>query len=299
MSYQFKHLVKDGTIGSGSYVFRQYSEQVTPQEEYFLTFSSPNSFTLSVNNNTKSWDGTLEYSTDKITWSTWAGTSGITSSNDGKLYIRGIGNTVITGSSASSSTCPWRLNGSNISISGNVENLLDYATVELGNHPAMGEGAFNVLFAYPAGSPSGNIIDISQIVLPATTLTYRCYRGMFQCCTSLTTAPVLPATTLANECYSYMFFTCTSLTTAPALPATMLKEWCYKEMFYNCTSLYVSDTQTTQAQYEWRIPASGVITGTTYSQDYMFTYCLGTRSSNNFAGASGQQFTYYTQNVPV
>lgn len=273
---------------------------IRPAGEPYLTFSSPNSFTLSVNNSTKTWNGTLEYSTDKNTWTTWSGTSAISSSNDGKLYIRGIGNTIITGSSATSSTCPWRLRGSNISISGNIENLLDYATVELGNHPTMGNGAFNVLFAYPSSNTNGNIVDISQIVLPATTLTHRCYRGMFQGCTSITTAPKLPATTLASECYSYMFFYCTSLTTIPQLPATTLTNSCYLAMFYNCTALYVSSTQTTQAQYEWRIPTNSVISGTiTYSQNNMFQYCPGTRSSDNLGGQPGQQYIYYTQNEPV
>ena len=54
-----------------------------------------------------------------------------------------------------------------------------------------------------------------------------CYNGMFNGCTSLTTAPELPATTLANNCYSMMFWNCTSLTQAPELPATTLAERCY------------------------------------------------------------------------
>ena len=47
------------------------SLQVKP----YLTFKSPNSFTLAVNDTTKHWDGTLEYSTDASTWSTWNGTT--------------------------------------------------------------------------------------------------------------------------------------------------------------------------------------------------------------------------------
>ena len=73
--------------------------------------------------------------------------------------------------------------------------------------------------------------------LPATTLTPLCYRYMFCGCTSLTSAPQLPATTLAEYCYEYMFASCTSLTSAPQLPATTLAEYCYKEMFAYCTSL--------------------------------------------------------------
>ena len=76
--------------------------------------------------------------------------------------------------------------------------------------------------------------------LPALTLTDKCYSFMFQNCTSLTTAPILPATALAQSCYFSMFQNCTSLTTAPILPATALANECYEGMFYGCTSLTVA-----------------------------------------------------------
>jgi hypothetical protein len=86
------------------------------------------------------------------------------------------------------------LSGTNISIRGNIENLLDYATVANGEHPIMAS---------------------------------YCYSGMFAECASLTTAPELPATTLADSCYTSMFGQCTSLTIAPELPATILADNCY------------------------------------------------------------------------
>ena len=74
--------------------------------------------------------------------------------------------------------------------------------------------------------------------LPATTLAVACYVDMFSGCTSLTQAPsVLPATTLTNSCYETMFYNCRNLTTAPDLPATTLAPFCYAQMFYNCWSL--------------------------------------------------------------
>ena len=73
--------------------------------------------------------------------------------------------------------------------------------------------------------------------LPAMTLAYGCYEGMFSGCTSLTTAPTLPATTLASKCYWFMFHGCTSLTTVPTLPAPTLTEYCYYNMFSGCTAL--------------------------------------------------------------
>ena len=109
--------------------------QVIPPS--YLTFSSPNSFTLAVGDATKHWDGTLEYSTNASIWSTWDGTTTLSSSiseSDNVLYLRGIGNTVITGNSKD---YKWILTGSDISCIGNIESLLDHATVASGAHPTM------------------------------------------------------------------------------------------------------------------------------------------------------------------
>ena len=104
------------------------------------------------------------------------------------------------------------------------------------------------------------IKSVSADFLPATTLSDECYYGMFEGCTSLTTAPELPATTLASNCYSRMFYNCTSLTSAPALPATTLAGFCYQYMFYNCTSLVTAP----------ELPAT---TLAIYCYDWMFYNC--------------------------
>ena len=200
------------------------------QVKTYLTFSSPSSFTLKVNDTTKHWDGILEYSTDTSTWSTWNGTttlSSATSGSDNVLYLRGTGNTVITGNNNS---YKWVLTGSDIACTGNIENLLDYATVESGNHPTMANYCYQYMFR-----------DCTSLTrapaLSATTLSTYCYSNMFQGCTGLTQAPALPATTLADDCYNDMFYGCSSLTQAPALPATTLKNYCYQSMFRGCTGL--------------------------------------------------------------
>ena len=203
--------------------------------EPYLTFSSPNSFTLKVNNASKNWDGTLEYSTDTSTWSTWDGTTTLSSvDNDGEhvLYLRGTGNTKITGLGADgpSDTYRWVLTGSDIACVGNIENLLDYATVEAGQHPTMASYCYFYMFY--------GCTSLTQApALPATTLAEACYFSMFYDCTSITQAPALPATTLASDCYSCMFQGCTSLTQASALPATTLADGCYSNMFQGCTSI--------------------------------------------------------------
>ena len=222
----------------------------------YLTFSSPNSFTLAVNDATKHWDGTLEYSTDASTWSTWDGTTTLSSAtigSDNGLYLRGTGNTVITGNN---SNYKWVLTGSNIACIGNIENLLDYATVESGAHPTMASNCYCYMFlgctsltqapALPATTLASNCYgymfsgctSLTQApALPATTLAGRCYQYMFQDCTALAQAPELPAITLAFDCYYNMFRGCTALAQAPTLPATTLASYCYTEMFRDCTSL--------------------------------------------------------------
>lgn len=85
------------------------------------------------------------------------------------------------------------------------------------------------------------LTEIPSGLLPATTLTAYCYSSMFDGCSSLTSIPsdLLPATTMASRCYGYMFQKCTSLTTIPSglLPATTLATYCYQYMFGNCSSL--------------------------------------------------------------
>ena len=82
-----------------------------------------------------------------------------------------------------------------------------------------------------------NLIDASNLILPATVLADNCYNSMFYNCTSLTTTPELPATIIANGCYLSMFSGCSSLTTTPKLSATTLAWSCYESMFSGCTSL--------------------------------------------------------------
>ena len=63
------------------------------------------------------------------------------------------------------------------------------------------------------------------------------FYGLFQYCTTLTSAPELPATALANDCYGQMFICCDKLKKAPQLPAEQLAARCYAYMFGACESL--------------------------------------------------------------
>ena len=201
-----------------------------PYGKSYLTFSSLSSFTLAVNDATKHWNGTLEYFASDKTWITWDGTkplSAVADNGEYVLYLRGIGNTVITGNVT---RYKWILTGTGIKCIGNIENLLNYATVESGAHPAMASSCYAYMFY--------GCTSLTQApALPSTTLAPSCYAYMFYGCTSLTQVPALHATTLANSCCMYMFYGCTSLTQVPALTAKKLAPSCYAYMFKGCTSL--------------------------------------------------------------
>lgn len=251
----------------------------------YLSFVGNEDFTLKTYNTSKNWDGTLEYSTDKSTWNTWNGTA--ISSAGSKLYLRGTGNTKITGSSNNHRFVFTGTSALKIACEGNIENLLDYETVSAGGHPTMANNCYTQMF-------NGCTALTTAPALPATTLADYCYYSMFQGCTALTTAPALPATTLADSCYYSMFQGCTALTTAPALPATTLVNYCYQYMFYGCTSIKLSTTKTGEYQTAYRIPKSGTGTTMSNSLDGMFANTGGT-----FKGTPEINTTYYTSNTVV
>ena len=285
--------------------FSVYAEDVT----YYLTFQSDSPFTLNVYDNTKHWNGTLYYSTDTTTWNVWSGTTTLSSVGN-KLYLRGTGNTRITGDTIN---YRWVLAGSNIECIGNIENLLDYETVALGNHPTMANYCYYAMFYGCTSLTTAPSLPATILAtycyremfrgctslttapsLPATTLAESCYRNMFYGCTGLTTAPSLPATTLAESCYRNMFRGCTALTTAPSLPATTLADYCYASMFYGCTAFKVSTTETESYQYAWRIPTSGTGTiATSWNTDML------KNTGGTFTGDPDIDTTYYVENPPV
>ena len=258
--------------------------QVIPPSPY-LTFSSPSSFTLKVNNARKHWNGTLEYSTNTSTWTTWDGTTTLSSATSGSgnvLYLRGTGNTIITGNNLDHR---WVLTGSNIACIGSIENLLDYTTVKSGVHPTMENYCYYSMFFGCTGLTQAP-------AFPATTLANYCYNFMFHSCTSLTQAPALPATTLASSCYSGMFYNCTSLTQAPALPATTLANYCYSNMFDGCSKIKASTTQTGEYTVSYRIPTTG--TGTTASNALSNMFA---NTGGAFKGTPSINTTYYLSNT--
>lgn len=170
----------------------------------YLTFRSAETFSLQIWS--PKWDGTMEYSTDKVNWTTWTGSSisAVQSGDEYFLYLRGAGNSIVASTT-------WNFTGSGeLVCEGDIETLRDYN----GNPPPMGEKCYWMMF-----------YDCKQLttppVLSATTLAAQCYNSMFQGCTALKAIPALPATgTLPDTCYFSMFNGCSSLevnTTGPGV----------------------------------------------------------------------------------
>ena len=200
---------------------------------------------------------TIEKSTDGTTWETMGKTSttGITATipANSKLYLRC--NTTAWGYYDESNeifSYNYINTTGNCNVGGNIMSLL-YGSNFTGNETAFPSGSTYTF--YSLFSSNTHLVNASNLLLPAATLTHSCYNNMFHYCTSLTTAPALPATTLAQDCYGNMFDGCKSLTTAPALPATTLAQGCYGNMFMGCTSLATAPelpaTTLANACYNW------------------------------------------------
>ncbi len=254
----------------------------------YLTFTSigNSTFTIQTNRRTKNWNGTLWYSRDARSWTVWDGSTIISSSPGRTLYLRGKGNTVISGQNDNYST-RWVFSGATegVSCEGNIETLLDYEKVLAGQHPTMANYCFYQLFYMQSSLKTAPELPAMTLsyqcyyymfyncgltvapALPATTLAGYCYSGMFANCAYLTAPPALPATTLAEECYSYMFHRCAALTTPPRLPATRLATSCYAGMFMNSGLTSVP-----------ALPATALPTAC-YS--YMFNGCSGIKINNS------------------
>ena len=298
MAVKFKHYQQEGS-GGGTVEYAPY-----------LTFQSGESFSMNVAS--PGWNNLMEYSTDTTTWSTWDGSliSAVQNSDAYVIYLRGTGNMKVS----TSYDTKFSITGVNVKCIGNIENLLDYATVANGEHPPMMDYSYSNMFRdctslttapeLPATTLTYNCYaymfsDCTSLttapVLPAAVMHGACYKGMFSGCTSLTTAPELSATTLESSCYSAMFLGCTSLTTTPELPATTLAGYCYQEMFKGCTSFKVSTAQFRTYKYAWRIPTSGTISKTSTSWNYRTLSGTG----GEYVDSLSINTTYYLENAPV
>lgn len=277
----------------GSYPLIVPNQWAPPKEkcDNCLTFTGKDSeFTLKATN--KTWDGTLEWSTDQYTWTALVGTEEIQSA-DKKLYLRGKENTKFY-DNTNRNGVKWVLS-EKADCSGNIQTLLDWENPPESINTEdcyiqMFNGCTNLTTApeLPAttlakfcyGSMFMNCTNLTSAPkLPATTLKDNCYLSMFYGCESLTNAPELPVTTLAGFCYYSMFYGCTNLIHAPKLPATTLANYCYKDMFFGCTKLTTAPT----------LPAT---TLAEYCYDGMFFQCTNLTTAPELPATSLKKYCY-------
>lgn len=211
-------------------------ELETPMAEMPLTFEAVEAGSITVNWeqwSTPSLDG-IQYQLNGGEWTDAAWGQPITLAANDKVCFRGNNGTCYD----EAEWAGFHIECSNdCYVYGNMMSLIDkdgFATNATLTEPY----AFFHLFQKSDYSANTTVRNhpTKDIVLPATTLTYNCYDGLFADCQGITRAPQLPATTLAEWCYC-MMFSGTSITEAPALPATTLTNACYSDMFMNCTSL--------------------------------------------------------------
>lgn len=204
----------------------------------------------------------LKYSLDSgATWNSY--TNYISVSSGDTVMFKGhvISQTVTTNGNGSYGGISMALN-QRYELEGNIMSLLY-------EDDFVGKTDLIYPWIFYAFCTSNLVVNVENLVLPATALTEYCYQYMFTSCTALTTAPQLPATALATACYQYMFTNCTALTTAPQLPATTLAEGCYAYMFNNCTNLnyikcHATDISAIICTHQW---LDGVAASGTFVKD--------------------------------
>ena len=143
-------------------------------------------------------------------------------------------------------------------IGGNIMSLL-YGRDFHGTETSFPSGSTYSLFGLFFNNT--NIVDASELLLPATTLTDGCYGNMFYGCTALINAPHLLATTLVATCYFGMFNGCTLLNEVTCLATSGINtngstfNWLY--------GVSSTGTFTKAAGVTWPTGTSGIPSGWT------------------------------------
>lgn len=126
-----------------------------------------------------------------------------------------------------------RRTGIRFNLKGNIMSLIAGEDFENADGSELGAGAFNSMFYN-----SESVVDVSNLVLPATVLPQSCYNSMFYQCPNLVDASFeLPATTLSKYCYINMFQGCTNLVHGPKFTIEIPGDTCCNKMFYGCSNL--------------------------------------------------------------
>lgn len=224
-------------------------------QDVYVTFTGNQKITVSMPK--KYWKGTIEYSLDGYTWNTWS-CSAVTSTTDAnKIFFRGKGNTYVTGSDAQSFGNGFIVNGTDSStfeftVTGDLQNLLDYEVLGAGGTPSAAADCFSYLFY------KQNIVGCDPLAMESVPKDGYFY--MFAQCSKLVTPPQILAKTVGDSAFCRMFWG-SAVTETPEFVFTSIGSYGCNSMFYECTSLK-----------KIHFP-SETVTASTYSFDQMFSGC--------------------------
>ena len=140
-------------------------------------------------------------------------------------------------------------------VYGNIMSLID--STDFANLTVLTNARnFRALFFACSGLTSAE-----NLILPATTLTERCYSSLFERCSNLTTAPELPATTLVNYCYNNLFLYCYSINHIRCLATNISASRCTENWVYG--GVPSTGTFVTPSTTNWSTGVSGIPSGWT------------------------------------
>ena len=198
----------------------------------------------------------LEYSTDKVNWSTWTESNGVRTYSipaNGTVWVRGNN----SGFSESSSNYYKFAFSKNAHSNGTVMSLVD-KTCQAAVIPS--NGAFRQLFQSsttlkkaPALTANGlkdscyygtfdgcsGLADVSNIRLDARNISASAYTIMFRGCSSIVTPPTFinVALTAGAGSMNDMFKNCSSMTSVPSMNVGSVSANSFWSAFYGCTSI--------------------------------------------------------------
>ena len=158
-----------------------------------------------------------------------------------------------------------RFNGSKkFKVYGNIMSLLNGDNF-ISNSKFDSKSSFNLTGLFYGTT---TIIDASDLILPALTLTTSCYNGMFRGATNLVNGPkVLPALDVSHDGYSSMFEGCVKLVEGPEICATTISgDTALNRMFCMSRNSKVTAAMT-------KSPILRIINPSEYSNTYQQLFC--------------------------
>ena len=215
-----------------------------PEEIYLVLTSEEdnNSFYINLNgNNLGSSTVTIEVSYDDGKhWQTFTSAQGSTNigtiDSGERICIRGLNDTyTFTNKNLTVVNYNYFSSDGKFKASGNIMGLIYGKDADIYGTSLPNNARYNFFKLFY----NSKVTDISNLKMPATTLTEGCYGSMFENCDELERAYnfELPAITLSDYCYGNMFIGCDNLLDAPTLYAKTLTKGCYQYMFAGCGKL--------------------------------------------------------------